>query len=291
METKAQETYCVGVLQAVLGGHRRSRDTKSNEVLAEVVETLGKGRGALLARLGVLVAGPCQLTERGGTRPHLAADDGVVDLLGPERCRSADNVLALGLGLVAVKVVVVDALPRLVGGAPGAADAAVVEGRRRAGGIGVALDIVAGIVANVATEAAVEVQEVGRRDNDIEASSGQLGDVVNAVVPRLHDDLARDVCRVSISRQKDILPHNQAAVGAAGVARRGEDGHGVVEPVLVEIKVGAGRVLSKPLADGLGEVETASLQLVATNVEEVVGKLAGDLAVNLFHGFVHLRVL
>jgi len=173
----------VRVLQAVLGHERRGRDAVGDEVFAEVEDALRHLRRALAARRGVAVARPHELRQRGRARPHLARDDGVVDLLGPERGDGAEDVLGLGLGEVEREVVVVDTLPGLVRGAPGAAVAAVVE----VGGVGVRVghDVVARVVGDEAAVAAVEVEEVGRRHDDVVPAGGQVLDVGQPAVPRL----------------------------------------------------------------------------------------------------------
>ena len=181
-------------------------------------------------------------------------------------------MLLLSLCLVGGKVKAVDALPRLVRSAPRATNATVVERSSGASRVRVGLDVVAVVVGNVATEAAVEVEEVGTGDDNIEASSSKLSNIGYTVVPSLDDDITRNVLGGGIGRQINILPHHKAAVLLASLLGVHEDGHGVVEPVLVEVSVVALGVLGEPLTDGLAEVEATGLELVTTNVEPVVAE-------------------
>ena len=98
--------------------------------------------------------------QSGSTGPHLPADDCVVDLFAPEGGFCAEDVGFLLGGEVEGEVEVVDALPRFVGSAPGAAGAEVVEAGRAVAVVGVGLDVVAGVVGDPAAEAAVQVEEV-----------------------------------------------------------------------------------------------------------------------------------
>ena len=142
------------VLQAVLGHLGCRLYTVGYEVLAEVEEALGHLCRPLCAG-GVPVARPGQLGQRRGTRPHLHGDDSVVDLFGPERGGDANDVLGLAAGEVGGEVVVVDALPGLVWGAPRATVAAIVEGDLDASRVRVFHHIVAWIIGHPTAEAAV----------------------------------------------------------------------------------------------------------------------------------------
>lgn len=265
------------VLHAVLGHKRGGLDAIGNQVLSEVQDTLGESSDSLLASLRVLVAGPDELSESSGAGPHLAADDGVVNLLRPQRRRSANDVLLLGVCEVGGEVVVVDSLPCLVRSAPRATNTTVVEGRRSASGVRVSLNIVSRVVGDVATEAAVEIQEVGAGDDNIVALLGELGNVADAVVPGLHDDVLGHLVSSSVGGQNSVLPHEETSVLLAGDLLVHEHGVRLVDPVLVEVEVGTRRVISKPVTDGLAEVEAAGLELVTTNVEEVVREAVGEL--------------
>ena len=198
----------VRVLQAVLWLEWGGLDTVRDEVLAEVEDARRQLCSALLAS-GVLVAGPRELGECRGAGPHLAGDDGVIDLFGPERGGDADDALLLLGGQALGEVVVVDALPRLVRGAPRAAAGAEVEvGHVR---VRVLVLVVAGVVANPAAVTAVEVQPVRRGDDDVVAESGQFLNVSDAVVPGLHDNVLGNFGRVKVG-EDHVLPHDQPAV-------------------------------------------------------------------------------
>ena len=280
----------VRVLEAVLGHDRGGLDTVGNQVLTEVEQTLGELGDTLLASLGVLVTRPDKLGEGSSTRPELARDDGVVNLLGPERSLGTDDVLGLGRGQVTLEVVVVDALPGLVGSAPGATTATEVERGSGTGRVGVDVDVVARIVGDVATETAVEVEPVGAGDDDVVSHGGEVGNVGNTVVPGLHDDVLGDLLGMSISGEDNILPHHETTVLVVAVGLGGEDGHGLVDPVLVKVEVGAGLVGGEPVADRLAEVEAAGLELITTNVEDVLGEALGELRVDVLDDIVGLGV-
>lgn len=148
------------MLRAVLWHQRRSLHAISKQVLPKVQDALRQLRRALLAAL-VAVARPHELRERSGARPDLLADDSVVDLLTEQGGDGALNEGLLRVGQVEGEVIVVDALPGLVGCAPGTALAAPVEVED--GGIvrvGVDEDVVARVVGDVAAVAAVEVDEI-----------------------------------------------------------------------------------------------------------------------------------
>jgi hypothetical protein len=107
----------VRMLRAVLGHERRGLDTRCKQVLPKVQDALGQlGRPLLAVRIAV--TGPHKLSESGGTRPHLLADNGVVDLLAEQGRDGTLDKRLLGVGQVVCEVVVVDALPCLVRSAP-----------------------------------------------------------------------------------------------------------------------------------------------------------------------------
>jgi len=86
---------------------------------------------------------------------------------------------------------------------------------------------------------------------------------------------------------EDVLPHDEAALAAGDVA---EDGHRVVDPVLGQVIVGAGGILSEPALRAGAEVVAVGLQLVATDVEPVVREDAGQLGVDGLDDVVRLVV-
>ena len=219
------------MLQAVLGHQRRCHHPIRNQILPEVEDPLRHLRRPLIA-LRILIARPHQLGQGCCARPHFGRDDCVVDLFTPEGHLSAKDVLLLGVGEVEREVVVVDALPSFVRGAPAAAVAAVVKGGD--GGIGVGHFVVARVVADPAAEAAVEVEEVGGGDDGVIAHRGEVFDVLEPVVPGLHDD-AVGGDRVGVfGGEDDVFPHHEGAV------RDGlKDGEGVVYPMLEEVVVAA----------------------------------------------------
>lgn len=59
---------------------------------------------------------------------------------------------------------------------------------------------------------------------------------------------------------------------------------------MVQVKVGTRAVLGEPVADPGAKVETAGLQLVTTDVEEVVAELVRKLGIDLFNDLVGLGV-
>lgn len=146
------------VLETELGHQRRSLHTARNEVLAEIQDALRELRSAFIT-LAVAVAGPYEFGEGRGARPHFGAEDNIVNLLGPEGRDGADDKLLLRVVETLCEVVVVDALPGLVGCTPGASVAAVVE--IGVGCVRVRLDVVTLVVADPAAVTAVEVHEVG----------------------------------------------------------------------------------------------------------------------------------
>jgi hypothetical protein len=105
------------MLQAILRHQRRSTDAQAHQILPEIQDPLRQLRGPFLARR-VPVAGPSELREGGGARPHLRGDGRVVGLLAPEGRGDADHELGFCGGEVRCEVVVVDPLPCLVGCAP-----------------------------------------------------------------------------------------------------------------------------------------------------------------------------
>ena len=148
------------MLQAILGHQRRSLHTIRNQILSEVQNSLRHIRRPLVSRLGVLVTGPHQLSQCGSTRPHLTRNDGIVNLLRPQRRNSAFNMRGLGVGLVCGEVVIVDSLPGLVRCTPTTAVTLPVEVCQAVDGVWVDHYVVAGIVSNKASVAAVEVHKV-----------------------------------------------------------------------------------------------------------------------------------
>lgn len=273
----------MGVLQTILGDERGGHDAVGDEVLAEVEDALGHAGGALEAGVGVAVAAPDELGEGGGARPHLAGHHGVVDLLGPQRHLGAQDVAPLRGRQVQREVVVVDALPGLVRGAPRAAVAQVVEVGNA--GVGVGHLVVARVVGHPAAEAAVEVEEVRGRDDHVVAQARQVGDVFQPVVPRLHDDVLghrRRVWRV----EDHVLPHHESARRRHGLEQR----HGLVDPDLQQVVVGARLVGREEVLRRRAEVVAARLDLVAADVEDVVGKQARELGVDFVHHVVGLVV-
>ena len=176
----------VRVAQAPLWLQRSGRHALRHNVLAEVENALRELRRALEASR-VPVARPHELGEGCSARPHFGADDGVVDLLGPKRRDGAEDLIRVDR--VLRKIVVVDALPRLVWRTPRATRTAVVEVERLCARVRVSLYVVLRVVAEPAAEAAVEIHEVGARHDDLVAHLSQIVDVVHALVPRLHDDV------------------------------------------------------------------------------------------------------
>lgn len=182
------------VSAAIARNKRRCENAVGLEILAEVEDSLCQIGGSLLASLGITVAGPGQLGESSCTRPHLDADDRVINLLGPQGSGNAEDVLLLCLGHVGVKVVVVDALPGLVGGAPRATGTAVVEGKLRAGRVWVYLGrVVAGVVGDVAAVAAVEVEEGPAGNDNVVSHISKATDVVGVIIPGLHNNILGNV--------------------------------------------------------------------------------------------------
>lgn len=143
------------VLEAVLGEDRGSLDTERDEILAEVGDALSELGGAAETSGRVAVAAPEKLGKRSGTRPNLAGNNGVVDLLAPEWRSGTDDAAGFLSGEVGGNVEAVDALPCLVWCAPRAAGTAVVEAERSTGRVWVHLGVVARIVADISTVAAV----------------------------------------------------------------------------------------------------------------------------------------
>lgn len=184
------EIAVVRMLGAVLWHQRRGTDAICEQVLAEVEYSLRQLRNPLLASLGVLVARPDELGQGRGARPHLAADDRVVYLFGPEGRCDADDVLLLFRGKVGGEVVVINPLPRLVRSAPGTTRSTVVEvGRFR---VRVGLVVVTRIVGHIATKAAVEVEEVCARHDRVVAHVRKVVNVLETSVPGLHDNILGD---------------------------------------------------------------------------------------------------
>lgn len=182
------------------------------------------------------------------------------------------------------EVVVVDALPGLVGGAPGAAVAAVVEVGGSGRSVGVGLDVVALVVAYPAAVAAVEIHEVGGGDDDAVAEGSGVVDVGDAVVPGLDDDVLGDFAGGGgVGGEDDIVPHDEGLVGLLL-----EVGDGAVDPDLVEVAHGV--VLGEELASEAAEVVAVHVELVAANVEPVVGEDPGELLVHFAGDFVGLVV-
>jgi hypothetical protein len=95
------------MLQAILRHKWCSHDPISHQILPKIENPLGHGCRTFGA-IGVLIPTPHQLRQRCGPRPHLPADDGIIDLLGPEWCGGADYVGGFGGGEVRGEVVVVD---------------------------------------------------------------------------------------------------------------------------------------------------------------------------------------
>ena len=134
-------------------------------------------------------------------------------------------------GEVVGEVEVVDALPGLVGRAPGASCAEVVETGGAVAVVRVGLDVVARVVRDPATVAAVQVEEVRAGDDDVVALRGEVGDVGEAEVPSLKSNGFREGVCVG-GGEEDVFPHDQFAVGD-GL----EDWHGGVDPVLGKVVI------------------------------------------------------
>ena len=99
--------------------NRGGADAASNHTLAELSEA-GRGidLGAVLAGVGVNVAGPEDLAEGAAARPEDAVDDDLVNRLGPGGHLAADDALRLLLRQPFARVVAVDQPPPLSRRAP-----------------------------------------------------------------------------------------------------------------------------------------------------------------------------
>jgi hypothetical protein len=155
----------VGVLHAVLGHEGRSTNTTANETFTVVENTLSQLSDTLLA-ISITVSRPERLSKSGSTRPELAVDSGIIVLLRPEWGNSTEDVLSLLSSETNSNIVVINALPCLVGSAPRTAITTIVITGRRVGSGGVSgesirnassqrrrvVDVVTGIVGDPATE-------------------------------------------------------------------------------------------------------------------------------------------
>ena len=273
------------MLQTILWHQGRRLHPERHQVFPEIQDPLRRARNPLLPT-GIPIPTPAQLRQRRCSGPHLPADHRVVALFAPQGGRDADDELGFGGREVGREVVVVDALPGLVGRAPAASIAAVVEIRQAVDSVRVGLHVVAGIVGDPAAEAAVEVEPVRGGDDDLVAGGGERLDVREAVVPGLHCDVLGDGEGVR-GGDGHVFPHYQLAVWVRAVV---EDRHCVVYPILQQIVVGSRGVGCEPLGGDGREIVAASLQLVAADVEEVVGEDGGELTVDFLHGGVGFGV-
>lgn len=289
----AEEIAVVGVLQAVLGDQGSGENAAVDKTLTEVLDT-GRELGGALEALSVTVARPEGLSQGSGTGPDLGVDVGGISLLGPHGDLSTDDVLGLFGGQALGEVEGVDALPGLVRIAPrGTRTEVVVRGgvvRRRVGIKGIlnglgkwwgAVDIVAGVVGDPPSVTAVEVQEIGRGDDDVVTLVGELLDVVDTQVPGLHDDILGDGLGGEVGREDDILPHDQTTRGLVL-----EDGESLVNVVLGKVRVGCTGVLLEPILRVRGVVVAVGVELIETDVEEVVGEDTSQLCVHILDQLV-----
>jgi hypothetical protein len=293
----AVEIAVVRVLQAVLGDQRSSQDATADETLTEVLDTSRQQSGALVA-ISAAVAGPEVLSQGSSTGPDLGVDDGLVSLLGPHGSLTSNDVLGLSLSQASGEVVVVDALPALVGGAPRSTSTSVVDS---GGGVGRGVlvkglldglgqlwglvDVVARIVGDISSMTAVEVEEVSRRDNDIVTRLGKCLDVGNAVVPRLHDDILGDLVGSKVGRENRVFPHHQATARSVT-----EDGQSLVDVHLGKVSVALAWVALEPIHGVARVVVAVALELIESDVEQVISEDIGQLAVHILDERVGARV-
>ena len=105
------------MLQTIFRHQRRGSDTIRHQILPKIQNPLRQLRDSAFP-IRSLVSGPGEFSKSSGARPHFRGDGGVVGLLGPEGGGDAEDARGFGGGEVGGEVVVVDALPGFVGGAP-----------------------------------------------------------------------------------------------------------------------------------------------------------------------------
>ena len=192
---------------------RLGSDAARHHAVPPLVEP-DRGVGVPLPAVGALVPGPERLGGGGGPGPEPAVQHRGVRLLRPQRHLAAQHPPRLVLRQPVQDVVVVDALPRLEGRAPGPARAAGVVEQRHAIVL-LLLHVVPAVVAHPAAVPAVQVV-VGRGGDDdaVPGRHDALG-VGGAVVPRLQHGGVAGQHRLPdrhLGPQEDVLPVHRRAV-------------------------------------------------------------------------------
>ncbi|EZG00620.1 hypothetical protein H106_08936 [Trichophyton rubrum CBS 735.88] len=181
------------------------------------------------------------------------------------------------------EIVVIDTLPGFVRGTPRAAVAAVVE--VGGSGSGIFHDVVSGVIADPATIAAVEVEKISRRDDNVVAPGGKLFDVVESVIPGLHDDVLWNPLSVDMLREEHVFPIDETAVFDFFESR-----DGLVNVFLEQVTHRLTWMFGEPLGDIFAEFVAIRLQFITTEVMEFVLKEVSNFFVELPEHLISLVI-